>query len=190
MQHEVMQTTSPPRASRVAVLDSSVLVALWSRIVLQRLAERTPPLYVPLWSEWIVGETWRTLAWRWLNRAAHPDELEWQSLTTAANAMMRRLLRVVQMVSLQGYDGPDAWPQLRDPDDVPIWHTAVRGGAGYVVSQNTRDFPPLVDGRHTYADVEYLTAIEFVEDLLGEDASAVYEAPLPAGAHLRSGRVA
>jgi hypothetical protein len=30
------------------------------------------------------------------------------------------------------------------------------------------DFPPLVQGRHIYRGIEYLTAIEFVEDVLGE----------------------
>ncbi len=124
-----MQTTSPSRASRVAVLDSSVLVPLWSRIVLQRLAEGTPAAYLPVWSEWIVGETWRTLAWRWLTRAAHPGEFEWNTLTRAANEMLRYLLPVMQLVSLREYVGPGPWPELTDADDVPIWQTAIVAGA-------------------------------------------------------------
>jgi hypothetical protein len=57
-----------------------------------------------------------------------------------------------------------------------------------VISNNTRHFPPLVSGRHIYGGVEYVTAIEFIEDVLGMDAAAVYERPLPGGAQLRSRR--
>ena len=39
-----------------------------------------------------------------------------------------------------------------------------------------------------HGGVEYLTAIEFVEDVLGADAVQFYGAPLPAGALLRSRR--
>jgi hypothetical protein len=35
--------------------------------------------------------------------------------------------------------------------------------------------------RHLYHDVEFLTAIEFIEAVLGEDAAALYGRPLPAG---------
>ena len=73
-------------------------------------------------------------------------------------------------------------------DDEPIWQTAVIAGAQYVVSQNIRHFPPLVHGRHAHAGIEYLTAIEFVEDLLGERSAAIYDRPLPAGTTLHSGR--
>lgn len=102
--------------------------------------------------------------------------------------MLDRLLPVMRFVSLRGYAGPPPWPGLTDPDDAPIWQTAVLADAQYVVSQNVRDFPPLVRGRHIYRGVEYLTAIEFIEDALGRNATAVYDAPLPAAAGLRSGR--
>jgi hypothetical protein len=102
--------------------------------------------------------------------------------------MLRRLLPVMWFVSVREYDGPGPWPELADRDDVPIWQTAVLAGALYVVSQNTRHFPPLVEGHHVHRDVEYLTAIEFIEDVLGKDAADVYRAPLPAAATLRSGR--
>lgn len=175
--------TGPPGA----VFDSSVLVPQWSRFVLVRLAERSSG-FVPLWSEWIIAETWRVLAWRWLERAGRIDAVEWRALTLSANRMLRRLLPIMRLVSLRDYAGPAPWPSLRDEDDVPIWATAVVGGARYVVSHNPRDFPPLVEGRHVYRGIEYLTAIEFVEDVLGEDAAAILTSPLPAGAIVRSGR--
>jgi hypothetical protein len=99
-------------------------------------------------------------------------------------------MRVMHLVSLRDYAGPPPWPELSDPDDEPIWQTAVIAQAQYVVSHNIRHFPPLVQGRHVYMGVEYLTAVEFVEDVLGENARAVYEAPLPAEGVLRSGRIA
>jgi hypothetical protein len=171
------------------VLDSSVLVPHWSRLVLQRLAARPTPPFIAVWSEWIIAETWRTLAWRWLNRATDPDELEWGSLTRAANEMLRYLLPVMQLVSLRQYTGPGAWPELTDAEDVPIWQTAIVAGAQYVVSHNVADFPPLVQGRHVYLGIEYLTAIEFVESVLGEDASAIYGGALPPHADIRSRRI-
>ena len=184
---ELTDRDEPPERP-VAVLDSSVLVPRWSRVVLQQLAAHPQHRFAPVWSEWIVAETWRVLAWRWLARAGRTDDAEWHSLTRSANRMLRYLLPVMTHVSLRGYAGPPPWPNLRDENDAPIWETAVISGARYVVSQNINDFPPLASGRHVYGGVEYLTAIEFVEDVLGADARQVYGAPLPQGALLRGAR--
>ena len=92
------------------------------------------------------------------------------------------------MASLHGYHGPDPWPGLVDPDDIPIWDTATAAGARYVVSHNTSDFPPLVDGRHSWQGIEYLTAIEFIEDVLGLDIVSLITAPLTPAALIRSNR--
>jgi hypothetical protein len=173
----------------VAVLDTSVLVPLWSRHILQEIAEGTDAPYIPAWSEWIIAETWRTLALYWLSRTGEAYELGWLSLSRAANDMLRRLLPVMEFVTLRDYAGPDPWPRLTDDDDVPIWQAAVLAGAQYVVSQNTRHFPPLTQGRHTYGGIEYLTAIEFIDDVLGENAEQLHGGPLPQAAALRSRRV-
>jgi hypothetical protein len=93
------------------------------------------------------------------------------------------------LVSIRDFAGPAPWPGLRDTEDEPIWATAVVAGAHLVVSDNTHDFPLLVQGRHSYRGIEYVTAIEFVEDVLGADGAAVYGAPLPPGALVRSRRV-
>ena len=172
----------------VAVTDSSVLVPVWSRYVLQRLAAGAAPPYRPAWSEWIIAETWRVLTEQWFERFGGVTAPGVGRLDDLANGMLRRLLRVMHLVSLRGYAGPGAWPELADADDEPVWQTAVAAGAQYVISNNTRHFPPLVSGRHLYGGVEYVTAIEFIEDILGKDAAAVYERPLPGGAQLRSRR--
>lgn len=89
---------------------------------------------------------------------------------------------------------------LRDPHDAYVWATAVVGDAGYVISHNTRHFPPLVREemqlgarptaaqRHIHQGIEFLTAIEFIEEVLGEDAMKVLGAALPADGIVRSQR--
>jgi hypothetical protein len=156
--------------------------------MLSDLADRPEPRFVPGWSEWIIAETWRVLTWRWAENAGRMDAAEWHALSRSANRMLRRLLPLMQFVSLRGYAGPAPWPGLRDPDDAPIWETAAAAGAAYVVSHNTNDFPPLVQGRHYHGGIEYLTAVEFVEDVLHEDVAVLHGGPLPAGALVRSRR--
>lgn len=179
---------SLPSTPLIVVLDSSVLYARWSRFTLRSIAVRPNASFLPFWSEWIIAETWRTLASLWLNRVARSRELAGPSLTRAANDMLRHLLVVMRLVSVRDFSGPGAWPELTDVDDEPIWQTAVVAHAQYVVSQNVRHLPPLVHGRHVYRGIEYLTAIEFIEDVLGESAAAAYDRPLPTQSALRSGR--
>jgi predicted nucleic acid-binding protein len=170
------------------VLDSSVLVPFWSRTALQQLAVRDQPPFIPVWSEWIIAETWRVLTWRWLERRTGMTTTDWQQLADTANRMMRYLLPAMRHASLHGYSGPDSWPSMRDANDVPVWDTATAVDASYVISHNTTDFPPLVDGRHTWQGIEYLTAIEFIEDVLGLDIVALITAPLTPAMLLRSNR--
>jgi hypothetical protein len=170
------------------VLDSSVLVPFWSRFALQRLAAREQPAIVPVWSEWIVAETWRVLTWRWLASSPGISPDDWRRLSNTANDMMRHLLPVMHHTSLRSYSGPEPWSTVLDPNDIPIWDTATAAGAQYVVSHNTSDFPPLTDGRHVWQGVEYLTAIEFIQDFLGADINDLVPGPIAPAALVRSGR--
>lgn len=93
---------------------------------------------------------------------------------------------------------PGTPPPIIDPNDLPIWTTAVLANARYIVSDNTRDFPPLVeeravtDGRacllaqHRYAGIEWLTAIEFIQDVLGENPEDILGRALPPSRIVRS----
>lgn len=92
--------------------------------------------------------------------------------------MMRYFLPVMSMVSLTGREElPEPWSQLTDQDDAPVWATAQLGGAAFVVSHNTRHFPPLASGKHVYQGIEYLTAVEFIEEILGREVGEVYVVP-------------
>ena len=85
----------------------------------------------------------------------------------------------MRLVSLSGYAGPGPWSGLKDDGDAAIWQTAVIAQAQYVVSHNLADFPPLVNGHHAYEGIEYLTAAEFISNVLGEDVEETYGATLP-----------
>lgn len=83
----------------------------------------------------------------------------------AAKTMMELMLPVFQ-VTIPVPPYPAAWSELADPWDLPIWGAAVASGAQYVVSENTRDFPPAnADGRHVWNDIEYVTGREFLARL-------------------------
>lgn len=76
--------------------------------------------------------------------------------------MMAWLLPVVRCVD-PSLPYPAPWASLSDVDDIPVWATAMEAGADYVVSENTRHFPPLVGGRHLFDGVEYMTVQRFLE---------------------------
>lgn len=160
----------------------------WSRVVLQRLAVDTPQRFQPIWSEWIIAETWRVLAWQALSHGDGPTEARWRLVSRSANRMLEYLLPVMRMASLHGYRGPGPWPGLADPNDIPVWDTAMAAGAHYVVSHNTSDFPPVTDGRHVWHGIEHLTAIEFIADVLEEDITSHFQRPIAPAALIRSNR--
>ena len=177
----------PPRA----VLDASVLVPRWSRGALRRLALLDPAPYQPVWSTAIVGEVWRVLTTQRLRRG-DPTAV----IASAAHAMWRWLDPIMAVVPA-ATPPPGVLPSpLRDPRDEHLWNAALHASAAYVVSHNTRRFPPpvpLSPGagsalRHLAHGVEFVTAIEFIEEVLGFDAATLYGAPIPAGGIVRSAR--
>lgn len=174
------------------MLDTSVLYPAWSRVLLRRLAGSHPPQFRGIRSREIIREIWRTIEERGAARGVAAE-----SLPNRALGMLYPLQQVLTLVD--GARPPSTAPPspLRDPDDAHLWHAAVNAGAAYIVSHNTRDFPPStpVVGdsgtlRHLAYGVEFLTAIEFVEDLLGLDAATLYGVPLPPGGIVRSDRSA
>ena len=179
----------------VAVLDTSVLVPRWSRLTLQALAHGPDRRYQPVWSEWIIGETWRVLTDR-LARSGVARSV----IAAQANEMMRHLLPVMQLVSVATLPANAPSSPLTDPNDAPVWATALVAQAHFVVSHNTAHFPaPIheevaIEGRryvlerHRHTGVEFLTAVEFIQDVLGEDPAAILGEPVPQHGLVRSRR--
>lgn len=167
--------TAPPRA----VLDSSVLVPAWSRLLLSTLAAAEPALYTPVWCEWIIAETWRVLAVQRLRRLSVVTPADERQISASANAMLTALLQVMTLVSVVPPFDP-AWSTVSDMADLPIWSAAVRSGARFIVSHNLRDFPPRnADGLCAYDGIEFVTAASFVADVLGLDLDTVTPIPIP-----------
>ena len=76
-------------------------------------------------------------------------------------------------------DLPDGQPAAALPTSLgtargcvgpPLWAAAKASGARYVISQNTRDYPPsMAGGRHVYDGIEYLGGDAFLHLLAGTD---------------------
>lgn len=152
-----------------AVLDTSALYPARMRRQLQEIA--AAGLYTGLWSPWIIGELNRVLTWRWI-RTRMPGDLSSaaeHACANAANAMMTALLATFEVVNPQP-PYPPSWPSFPDANDYPIWAAAVLGKADYVVSENTRHYPPRgPNGHHTFNGVTYLPTMSFLTLLLGEE---------------------
>jgi hypothetical protein len=155
---------------RRAVLDTSVLVPSSLRRDLQEASALG--LYTALWSPWIIAELNRVLVWRWIK---NPPADKLRGDLSAANErlcaemakrMMARMLPTFELVGpLPPY--PPAWPELTDYWDHPVWAAAVLGNAGYVVSNNSRHYPPRqTDGRHVFQGVEYVRGRTFLDSVL------------------------
>lgn len=149
-----------------AVLDTSVLVPVTLRSELQQQAQLEQ--FTGLWSPWIIAELTRVLTWRWLShpplggQVGNLSRANQRRCSEASKRLMEWLLPSFELVHpLPPY--PPAWASLRDQWDHPIWAAAKMGDAHYVVSENTRDFPPLgADGRHVYEGIEYVRGRAFL----------------------------
>jgi len=146
-----------------AVLDTSTLVPSGLRRSLQQSAQRGA--FVALWSPWIIGELYRVLTWQWLERTQDFSTANQVACSRSAKAMMTLLIATFEIVApVPPY--PHAWDTLPDIDDHPIWAAARASGAQYVVSENTRHFPPPdAVGLHLHEGVEYLRAGAFLDRL-------------------------
>jgi len=139
-----------------AVIDTSCLVPFSLRVDLQQAAAFGA--FTAVWSSWIIAELNRVLVWRWIKDPppTHPPGdisfVNENRCSDSAKKMMELLLPVFAVVTpLPPY--PPAWEKLTDRWDEPIWATAKIGGAQYVVSENTRHYPPRQpDGRHVHED--------------------------------------
>lgn len=147
------ESLTPP----TALLDASALYGPTNRRALQQAA--AVGLFAGYWSPWIVEELARNLT---------TDYYRTQPYSTATrrtlSALSKRMM-VLLIASFATIDPkppfPDTWPAA-DPGDDHVWAAAVAAGVTYVVSENTRHFPPQAgSGRHEWAGIIYVTPAEF-----------------------------
>lgn len=145
-----------------ALLDANVLIPHRTRQTLEMYSRLG--FYEGYWSPWIVEEMGRGVTWRWI-RANGTDRASRDNLSRLAKVAMRHLEPTLRVVS-PTLPYPAAWPALRDAGDHPVWAAAVLAGVAYVVSDNTRDFPPPdEDGVARYDGITYITASAFIRAL-------------------------
>lgn len=71
------------------------------------------------------------------------------------------LMNLAEMVDYQQIEGGNYELWLRDPDDHPIMATALIGKVDYLVTWNTKDFPP----KKRFAGVTVITPDAFLREI-------------------------
>ncbi|WP_053205281.1 PIN domain-containing protein [Jiangella muralis] len=141
-----------------AVLDTCVLwPSLQRDFVLSMAVEG---LYRPLWSEAILAELHRHEQGKWLRRDAEPS-----TATERADHLLNQMRRHFDDALVTGWEGLDGTFGLPDRDDEHVVATAVVGGAGAIVTENLKDFPPDLIPAH----VEILSVREFAANTADVD---------------------
>jgi len=125
-----------------AVLDTNVLIGAQRR---QLLILAGLGAYRLVCSQYIIDEVRRVMT-----------RLGWSQ--TAAEAQVQTILRVAELVDAQLVTGGSYELWLHDPSDHPIMATALIGGVDYLVTANTRDFPP----KQRFAGVTVITPDAFL----------------------------
>lgn len=145
-----------------ALLDANVLIPDGKRKTLVTYARLG--YFDGYWSPWIIEEMARHVTWRWARAYGLGNDSR-KSLSRRAKLAMGHLESTFRVIS-PSMPYPPSWPSLRDPGDHPIWGAAVAGAVDYVVSDNTRDFPPPdTDGMARYAGITYITSDDFIKGI-------------------------
>lgn len=136
-----------------AVIDTSVLLSA-ERDELLYLARKGA--YALICSPFLVAEVVRIRTEKAIKFGQDRDVYR-----ERINAYVYQITQLAEMVNHTLLEGGNYTTWLRDPDDEPLLATALVGRAQFVVSWNTKDFPP--DNR--YAHVRFLTPPEFVQEI-------------------------
>jgi predicted nucleic acid-binding protein len=140
-----------------AVLDANVLYSAFIRDVLLRLAAAN--LFHPYWSERIHEEWTRNLL-------AHRPDLSPARLARTRAGMDAHFPAAL----VTDHEALEVHLQGVAPEDRHVAAAALRAGAGHIVTQNLRDFPPAALRPHR---VQATHPDEFIEILAGPDAEPV-----------------
>lgn len=138
-----------------AVLDASALISS-HRHELVFAAQQG--YYTLIWSAFIIAEVVRVRTELAIKRGQ--QRLVYR---TRVNAAIRELSTIAEFVDYTLLEGGDYQRWLKDPDDEPILATALVGRAQFVVSLNTKDFPP----NGVYAGIRFLTPPQFLDVIYG-----------------------
>jgi predicted nucleic acid-binding protein len=125
-----------------AVLDTNVLIGAQRRRLLILAALGA---YRLVCSQYIIDEMRHVMA-----------RLGWSQ--GAADAQVQAILRVAELVDAQLVTSGSYELWLHDPKDHPIMATALIGGVDYLVTANTRDFPP----KQRFAGITVITPDAFL----------------------------
>jgi predicted nucleic acid-binding protein len=115
--------------------------------------------FTMLWSAFIIGEFVRVRTELALEHGQSRDVYR-----DRIHAAIRELSLIAEFVDYTLLQSGDYSRWLKDPDDEPILATALVRRAQYVVSHNTKHFPP----SHRYADVQYLIPRAFLDWLYSQ----------------------
>ncbi len=141
-----------------ALLDASALYGPTNRRELQQAA--AAGLFVGFWSPWIVEELARDPTTEYFRTRPYSGATR-RTLGTLSKRMMTFLIASFATVDPKP-PFPEAWTDA-DPGNDHVWAAAAAAKVTYVVSENTRHFPPrTTNGTHEWADVAYLTPADFL----------------------------
>lgn len=140
-----------------AVIDTCVLVSSSNREHL--ITAAFEELYIPYWSPWIIAELNQAMTWNWIKNKGLVDRKQFSKRYKDMMALLTAHFNCVDPKP----PWINAWPELNDQDDLPIWSTAKFIQAKYIVSENTNDFPPADSNRqHIWEGIEYIKVSDFL----------------------------
>lgn len=146
----------------VAILDTSVLYGNGSRRAI--VGACNDGLFEGVWSPHIIGELYRVLTLRWIEKTGLSKE-SLATLSRKSKDMMDVLTASFQLVNTAPIPNENPF-DISDVDDYHLIRAARIARATHIVSNNTNDFP-LVDetGRYRFEGIELITASDFLKDL-------------------------
>lgn len=148
------RSTSLGKGIPKAVIDTNVLFGYKDRNHFWQAA--VEKLYIPYWSPWIIGELYRTLTYDRMKKGH-----DYHLVSNESKGLMR-LMSPFWTTSDPKPPYPQSWPNLKDPDDLPLFDAAKAVDADYIVSYNADDFPPT----HTFGGIRFASPTQFL-DLIG-----------------------
>lgn len=145
-----------------AVLDTNVLLGP-DRNTLVFLAQKG--IYRMVWSSYGIAELARVFT-----RMGYHNNQGDGRIAQTLNSYIDALSRVAVYAEYTRLTDMNV-PGLPDPDDEPFLATAIVGNARYVVSDNTRHFPPphlnpFPASDHPFRRIRYITGKDFIAEML------------------------